>query len=311
MTANRNRWLTAVLLQRGQDLFRPTRPGRVGLAPPGRRRPSTRVRLDTMARGPGSAGPKSVSTRSTISRATRTHIHDVWTDGGRWFAPDSTHELPTGDRTRSRSSPCSEIVPQRRVSKRPHDQRNAALLGSAVGVTFTVCFVTGLYSALRTAPSGLVSRSHPAQPGSIAVTRRRPRRHRTCRQYSLLLVKLRTAYPKLFTWPPFSSIANAVEQPSRSSPRRRSAVFLLFTGLGQHQPLVSLEVQLSNRALLGGLDHYRRAHRAHRRQVVDQRGARPRHGDTSDRRVDTRRVGPCQVSSGVASSAHFSRPAPS
>ena len=38
------------------------------------------------------------------------------------------------------------------LARPAHDERTAALLGLALGVTFTVCFVTGLYSHLLQQP---------------------------------------------------------------------------------------------------------------------------------------------------------------
>src|SRR5271156_4708167 len=85
-----------------------------------------------------------------------------------------------------------------------HDQRNAALLGSALGVTFTICFVTGLYSHFaQHPPSWFLLPSRPA--GLYRVTQGL---HVATGLASipLLLAKLWTVYPKLFTWPPFSSV---------------------------------------------------------------------------------------------------------
>jgi DMSO/TMAO reductase YedYZ molybdopterin-dependent catalytic subunit len=109
-----------------------------------------------------------------------------------------------------------------------HDQRNAALLGSALGVTFTICFVTGLYSHFaQHPPSWFLLPSRPA--GLYRVTQG-VHVATGLATIPLLLAKLWTVYPKLFTWPPFSSIANAVERIA-IFPLVAGALFLLFTGL--------------------------------------------------------------------------------
>jgi DMSO/TMAO reductase YedYZ molybdopterin-dependent catalytic subunit len=109
-----------------------------------------------------------------------------------------------------------------------HDERNAALLGSALGISFTVCFVTGLYSHFaQHPPTWFLLPSRPA--GLYRVTQGL---HVATGLASipLLLAKLWTVYPKLFTWPPFSSIANAVERLT-IFPLVAGSLFLLFTGL--------------------------------------------------------------------------------
>jgi len=109
-----------------------------------------------------------------------------------------------------------------------HDERTAALLGSALGVTFTICFATGLYSHFaQHPPSWFLLPSRPA--GLYRVTQGL---HVATGLASipLLLAKLWTVYPKLFTWPPFSSVANALERLA-IFPLVAGSLFLLFTGL--------------------------------------------------------------------------------
>ena len=84
----------------------------------------------------------------------------------------------------------------------------------------------------------------------------------------LLLAKLWTVYPKLFTWPPFSSIANALERLA-IFPLVAGSLFLLFTGLANINLWYPWKFNFPDRALLGRVDNDRRAHRPHRRQMVD------------------------------------------
>jgi hypothetical protein len=109
-----------------------------------------------------------------------------------------------------------------------HDQRNAAILGSALGVMFTICFVTGMYSYFaQHPPSWFLLPSRPA--GLYRVTQG-VHVATGLASIPLLFAKLWTVYPKLFTWPPFSSIANALERLA-IFPLVAGALFLLFTGL--------------------------------------------------------------------------------
>ena len=117
---------------------------------------------------------------------------------------------------------------QRTFTSPLHDERNAALLGSALGVAFTICFVTGLYSHFaQHPPSWFVLPSRPA--GLYRVTQGLHVATGLA-TIPLLLAKLWTVYPKLFTWPPFSSLANALERLA-IFPLVAGSLFLLFTGL--------------------------------------------------------------------------------
>ncbi|MBS2963228.1 molybdopterin-dependent oxidoreductase [Actinocrinis puniceicyclus] len=109
-----------------------------------------------------------------------------------------------------------------------HDERTAALLGTALGVAFATAFLTGLIShelQLRHPPSWIPDRPvwiyrftqglHVAS-GLAAVP--------------LLLAKLWTVYPRLFTWPPLSSLRHGLERLSILV-LVAGAVFQLVTGL--------------------------------------------------------------------------------
>ena len=107
----------------------------------------------------------------------------------------------------------------RAASDARRSERIAALLGMALGVSFTVCFVTGLYSHVQQhPPSWFTPFPRPAwlyrvtQGVHIATG---------IAAIPLLLAKLWAVYPKLFAWPPFRSVGEAVE---------RATVFVLVTG---------------------------------------------------------------------------------
>jgi hypothetical protein len=110
-----------------------------------------------------------------------------------------------------------------------HGTRVAAVLGLALGVTFVVCFATGILSYLIQHPPSWFS--WPARPAwgyrvsqGIHVTT-------GIASIPLLLAKLWTVYPHLWTFPPLRSVAHALERVSLV-PLVAGALFLLFTGVG-------------------------------------------------------------------------------
>jgi len=90
------------------------------------------------------------------------------------------------------------------------DQRLASQLGIALGVAFTICFVTGLLShAIQDPPSWFAWPSRPVQlyritqglhvaTGIVAVP--------------LLLAKLWSVYPRLFEWPPVRDLPHLLSR---------------------------------------------------------------------------------------------------
>jgi DMSO/TMAO reductase YedYZ molybdopterin-dependent catalytic subunit len=106
-------------------------------------------------------------------------------------------------------------------------ERVASLLGIALGVSFTVCFLTGVYSHLAQQPPGWFTL--PARPAGLY--RLTQGLHVACGIASipLLLAKLWTVYPKLFRWPPVRSLAHLLERVSLV-PLVGGALFLLFSG---------------------------------------------------------------------------------
>src|SRR4051794_17001348 len=114
------------------------------------------------------------------------------------------------------------------VTSPVHDERVAARLGLALGVTFTTCFLTGLYSHFAQHPAfGFTLPARPA--GLYRVTQGL---HVACGLASipLLFAKLWSVYPQLFTWPPFRSTSHAVERLA-IFPLIAGSLFMLFTGL--------------------------------------------------------------------------------
>jgi DMSO/TMAO reductase YedYZ molybdopterin-dependent catalytic subunit len=109
-----------------------------------------------------------------------------------------------------------------------HDERVAARLGLALAITFTICFLTGLYSHFAQHPAwGFVL---PARPVGLYRVTQGVHVATGIASIPLLLAKLWTVYPQLFQWPPVRGVTHAVER-LFIFPLVAGSVFLLFTGL--------------------------------------------------------------------------------
>ncbi|HMG28415.1 MAG TPA: molybdopterin-dependent oxidoreductase [Acidimicrobiia bacterium] len=109
-----------------------------------------------------------------------------------------------------------------------HDERNAALLGIVLGVTFTVCFVTGVLSHLIQDPPSWFR--WPSRPAGLYRVTQGVHVATGLASIPLLLAKLWVVFPKLFAWPPFRSVAHLVERLT-IFPLVAGGVFELFSGL--------------------------------------------------------------------------------
>jgi DMSO/TMAO reductase YedYZ molybdopterin-dependent catalytic subunit len=109
-----------------------------------------------------------------------------------------------------------------------HDQRTAAWLGMALGITFSIAFITGLLSHfIQYPPDWFVWPSRPA--GLYRVTQGL---HVVTGLLSipLLLAKLWVVFPHFWTWPPVRNTIHLIERISLL-PLVGGSLFLLFTGL--------------------------------------------------------------------------------
>ena len=109
-----------------------------------------------------------------------------------------------------------------------HHERVAALLGAALGVTFALCFATGLLSHAWQDPDSWVP--FPSRPAGLY--RLTQGLHVTAGLMSipLLLAKLWSVFPELFAWPPFSSARGLLVRLALL-PLVGGSLLLLVTGL--------------------------------------------------------------------------------
>ena len=110
---------------------------------------------------------------------------------------------------------------------RLHDERVASILGVSLGVAFTICFLTGLYShVLQSQPGWL---RFPSRPAGLYRLTQGLHIASGIAAIPLLFAKLWTVYPKLWRWPPVETIAHALERISLF-PLVGGSLFLLMTG---------------------------------------------------------------------------------
>jgi hypothetical protein len=108
-----------------------------------------------------------------------------------------------------------------------HETRSAAWLGLALGVTFTVCFLTGLWSHLAQDPPPWFA--YPARPTGLYRVTQGTHVVTGTAAIPLLIAKIWVVHPKLGEWPPARSVARGVERLALL-PLVGGAVFLLFSG---------------------------------------------------------------------------------
>jgi hypothetical protein len=117
---------------------------------------------------------------------------------------------------------------QARFSSNLHDERTAALLGATLGLTFSVCFATGVWSHLVQTPPSWFTR--PPRPAGLYRVTQGLHVATGIATIPLLFAKLWVVYPKLFAWPPFRGVAQFVERVSLL-PLIGGGLFLVGTGL--------------------------------------------------------------------------------
>jgi Oxidoreductase molybdopterin binding domain len=108
-----------------------------------------------------------------------------------------------------------------------HDDRTAAILGIALGVAFGTCFVTGLISHLIQHPPSWFE--WPSRPAGLYRVTQGVHVATGIASVPLLLAKLWSVYPRLFT-APRRNLGELLERVSLV-PLVMGALFMLFTGV--------------------------------------------------------------------------------
>lgn len=109
-----------------------------------------------------------------------------------------------------------------------HDERTAAVLGLALGVAFTVCFLTGVVSHLLQQPGGWFA--WPTRPVWLYQVTQGVHVATGLASVPLLLAKLWTVYPHFWTFPPARDVWHALERVSLV-PLVGGSLFMLVTGI--------------------------------------------------------------------------------
>ena len=109
-----------------------------------------------------------------------------------------------------------------------HDEWVASILGVCLGVAFSVCFVTGLVDYLAQHPPHWFHL--PTSPINLFRVTQGVHVITGIAAIPLLLAKLWTVWPKLFSWPPVDNVAHAVERLSLIA-LVGGSLFQLFTGV--------------------------------------------------------------------------------
>jgi hypothetical protein len=108
-----------------------------------------------------------------------------------------------------------------------HDTRAAAWLGAGLGVTFGLCFATGLWSHLAQDPPPWFE--YPARPAGLYRITQGVHVASGYAAIPLLLAKLWVVHPRLVVWPPATSVLHAVERLALL-PLVGGGLFMVFSG---------------------------------------------------------------------------------
>ncbi len=113
------------------------------------------------------------------------------------------------------------------TSSKLHDDRIAARLGIALAVTFTVCFLTGLWSHVQQDPPSWLA--IPARPAGLYRITQGLHVITGLASIPLLLAKLWAVWPRFVQWPVFRTIREALWRLALL-PLVGGSLFLLGTG---------------------------------------------------------------------------------
>jgi DMSO/TMAO reductase YedYZ molybdopterin-dependent catalytic subunit len=118
--------------------------------------------------------------------------------------------------------------PGARYRSELHDPRLAAILGSALGIAFTICFATGIVSHLVQNPVSWFT--WPSRPAGLYRVTQGLHIATGTASIPLLIAKLWVVAPRFWSRPPVRSVAHGVER-LLLLPLVGGGVFLLVTGV--------------------------------------------------------------------------------
>ncbi|MDQ4131619.1 MAG: molybdopterin-dependent oxidoreductase [Actinomycetota bacterium] len=108
------------------------------------------------------------------------------------------------------------------------DERVAAYLGAALGVLFTVCFLTGLYSHLHQHPQSWLPL--PSRPAGLYRLTQGIHVAAGIASVPVLAAKLWVVWPRFVAWPPVRSVSHFVERVGLL-PLVAGGIFMAFSGV--------------------------------------------------------------------------------
>ncbi len=108
------------------------------------------------------------------------------------------------------------------------DERVAAVLGATLGLLFSICFVTGLWSHLQQHPQAWLS--IPSRPAGLYRVSQGIHVVSGIASVPVLLAKLWTVWPRFVAFPPFRTAAQLVERIGLL-PLVGGGIFMVFSGV--------------------------------------------------------------------------------
>ncbi|MCU1360993.1 MAG: oxidoreductase molybdopterin binding protein [Ilumatobacteraceae bacterium] len=117
---------------------------------------------------------------------------------------------------------------EERLADPRHSERVAAVLGAALGISFIVCFATGLLSHLIQHPPDWFTWT--ARPAGLYRVTQGLHVATGIASIPLLFAKLWSVFPRLLQWPPANDVMHAIERLSLL-PLVGGSLFMLITGL--------------------------------------------------------------------------------
>lgn len=117
---------------------------------------------------------------------------------------------------------------QRAYQSTLRDERLAAWLGSSLGILFSICFVTGLFSHIQQHPVSWFP--VPARPAGLYRVTQGVHVATGIASMPVLIAKLWVVWPRFVSFPPFKGLALLVERISLF-PLVGGGVFMVFSGI--------------------------------------------------------------------------------